>query len=249
MKTCTKCNTEQPLENFDKHSASPDGRRQHCKECRKIENLKTHATHNPKTNWVSKMVYAELRSLGFTDPYALIDGLAAKRKALRAKFNAMWDEGVHHAEVKQQAPEKLVPDVTTAQKKVLAHRRSQQQALRAQVLVMENGCRATGLQDPASLEVAHMKPYAQTNEFSAVDYDNCILLTPNMHNLFDRGLISFTDAGELMKSYALTFEQAVAMGVPALIEKPQRFRPGQIPYLRHHQREVFIREKEVAYGT
>jgi predicted restriction endonuclease len=185
------------------------------------------------------MAYAEAG--GFKAYQLLTD---PHRKALRAKYRAMWDEGVHHHEAKQEAPEKLVPNIDVEQRKVLTKRRSQQSQLRAQVLVMENGCRVTGLQDPASLETAHMKPYATTNEFSAVDYDNCILLTPNMHNLFDRGLISFTDAGELMKSYALTYEQAAAMGVPALVDKPQRFRPEQIPYLRHHQRNVFIREKE-----
>lgn len=33
MKTCPKCSTEKPLEEFNKHSRNKDGRDYYCREC------------------------------------------------------------------------------------------------------------------------------------------------------------------------------------------------------------------------
>jgi hypothetical protein len=58
MKTCTKCNVEQPLTEFYKLKIAPDGKDYNCRQCRKVYSKKYYdndpESHNKRMKkWVS----------------------------------------------------------------------------------------------------------------------------------------------------------------------------------------------------
>lgn len=63
-----------------------------------------------------------------------------------------------------------------------------------------NFCLITGIKNNLYLEAAHIKPWSRSNDYEKLDPKNGILLTPNCHKLFDRGMITFSNNGKLIKS-------------------------------------------------
>ena len=61
-------------------------------------------------------------------------------------------------------------------------------------------CMITGIKNYRYLEAAHIKPWSRSNDHEKLDKKNGIFLTPNCHKLFDRGMITFSNEGKLMKS-------------------------------------------------
>jgi hypothetical protein len=59
MKTCTKCKTEKPTEDFRKHNRSRDGLDTQCRECRnsKIKSNKTSVANQKshRKRWAQQM--------------------------------------------------------------------------------------------------------------------------------------------------------------------------------------------------
>ena len=64
-----------------------------------------------------------------------------------------------------------------------------------------NYCIITGSKE--ILEAAHIKPWTKSDDEEKIDSFNGIMLTPNCHKLFDKGLICFNKKGEVKVSYKL----------------------------------------------
>ena len=67
-----------------------------------------------------------------------------------------------------------------------------------QILKRMNRCMITGSKE--ILEAAHIKPWTIANDKEKIDGFNGMLLTPNCHELFDRGFICFQNVGSIKKS-------------------------------------------------
>ena len=65
-------------------------------------------------------------------------------------------------------------------------------------------CSVTGSITMAALEASHIKPWADSNDNERLDPNNGLLLTANLHKLFDAGLISFEDSGKMLVSSKLS---------------------------------------------
>ncbi|MGN6102465.1 MAG: HNH endonuclease [Devosia sp.] len=73
-------------------------------------------------------------------------------------------------------------------------------------------CPLTGISDPALLRASHIVPWAECDsDAHRLDVHNGLLLSALWDAAFDRGLISFTDAGEAMFSPALSQAARVAL--------------------------------------
>ena len=87
------------------------------------------------------------------------------------------------------------------QYKKLIDARKGQGYFRDQVLKRMNYCIITGSKE--ILEAAHIKPWTKSDDEEKIDSFNGIMLTPNCHKLFDKGLICFNKKGEVKVSYKL----------------------------------------------
>lgn len=117
-----------------------------------------------------------------------------------------------------------------------------QGAFKRNVQKIETRCRITGVTRQEHLIASHCKPWrdCKTHE-ERISGDNGLLLTPSIDHLFDRGLISFEDHGELLISPVAHGESLRRMGVPVeSVTRCGSFGPGQRSFLEYHRQNVFL---------
>lgn len=105
MKTCPRCETEKPLDEFNKYSASPDGRQGYCRPCNREA---MHAARRRRTATVEGVLEERLQRTtqhacrgGVRTPSWLARELAA---ALCARHPEVTLENVHRFEVDHRIP-------------------------------------------------------------------------------------------------------------------------------------------------
>lgn len=125
-------------------------------------------------------------------------------------------------------------------KQIISARRGQG-IFRAHVLSLEPCCRLTGIANPRLLLVAHLKPWRACTDRERLDGNNGLTFTPSADFLFDRGLISFEDNGDLLVSPFVTQDEISRLGFNARVHKTGHpFLAQQHKYLDYHRRSVFL---------
>jgi len=99
-------------------------------------------------------------------------------------------------------------------------------------------CAVTGVREPKVLKAGHIKPWAKSNVTEKVDHFNGLLLVPNLDSLFNEGLISFKDDGNVMVSNQLHHEDRRRMYITDNLHLRQVFTEAK-PYLDFHRSVLF----------
>jgi putative restriction endonuclease len=125
----------------------------------------------------------------------------------------------------------------------LIRARRGQGLFRFRVFRIESACRLTGIDNPHLLIASHIRPWRlceTTHE--RLDGANGLLLTPHVDRLFDRGLIGFSAAGDVLRSPRLPADDLRRLGLEeACRRNVGAFSPQQQAYLAWHRAEVFDR--------
>lgn len=101
----------------------------------------------------------------------------------------------------------------------------------------DHACAVTGLTCAQVLRASHVKPWKVSTDRERLDAENGLLLSANLDALFDVGLISFTDEGEMLIADELLDNERRRLGLRGgLRTKPT---PALKRYLRHHREELF----------
>jgi putative restriction endonuclease len=81
------------------------------------------------------------------------------------------------------------------------------------VMLIEQRCRITRVDNPAHLRASHCKPWRDSNNEERLNGENGLLLTPSIDHLFDRGFISFQDNGNVIVSPVAHAPSLERMGI------------------------------------
>ena len=132
-------------------------------------------------------------------------------------------------------------DATT--KRQIVDARRGQGRFRERIWRYESGCRLTGIQNPRFLIASHIKPWRVCNSArERLDGANGLLLAPHVDFLFDRGLIGFTDEGDVLVSRKLGTTELNGLGLLQACEKAGRpFDQRQTEYLAYHRENVYVK--------
>lgn len=119
--------------------------------------------------------------------------------------------------------------------------RTKQDLFKRRLIDVEKQCRLTRVMDLRFLRASHIKPWsACATGDERTDGNNGLLLTPHADLLFDRGWITFDDAGRLEVAKELPTDVSKRL---ALNLKPGRkcgaFNSGQHAYLEYHRNKVY----------
>jgi predicted restriction endonuclease len=100
----------------------------------------------------------------------------------------------------------------------------------------DHRCSVTGAATQVALEASHIKGWADSTDGQRLDPNNGLLLTANLHKLFDAGLISFDDSGKMLVSSKLSQSEQEIFGVVGknLAKKPS---PETAKYLSYHRKK------------
>ena len=98
-------------------------------------------------------------------------------------------------------------------------------------------CAVTGVSVPEALRASHIKPWRHcVSKHERLDPHNGLLLVAHIDALFDRGLITFEDRGQMLVSPRVSAEQRRLLGIPKNVRS---FSEKQKLYLKHHREVVF----------
>jgi putative restriction endonuclease len=91
------------------------------------------------------------------------------------------------------------------------------------------------------LIASHIKPWCECDNAERLDGNNGLLLSPHIDKLFDRGWITFTDAGDLLCAEP-RIEQALQQWGVELPLNVGQFNTEQAAFLEYHRNEIFKAE-------
>lgn len=101
-----------------------------------------------------------------------------------------------------------------------------------------SACAVTGCDVDAVLRASHCKPWRDSTDAERLNPANGLLLTATLDALFDAGLITFSDEGQMLMDPSLSEERQVTLGLES---RPLRESPSaaQRAFLRYHREHVF----------
>lgn len=114
-----------------------------------------------------------------------------------------------------------------------------QRNYRKKLLKIHNQCQLCNIQNKRLLIASHIIPWRIANDYEKDDVHNGLLLCANHDRLFDTGLISFNDNGNIMISKDLKEGEYKELNISSankikLTEKNKY-------YLKYHRNHIFLR--------
>lgn len=129
-------------------------------------------------------------------------------------------------------------DIGPTERRALTLARRGQGFYKKEVAHFEKGCRLTGVTDLRHLRASHIKPWSQCDDLERLDGANGLLLSPHIDHLFDRGYISFTKGGDILRSPTLTAD-VIGRWSLRLDDDVGRFTKRQELFLEFHRETIF----------
>jgi putative restriction endonuclease len=120
----------------------------------------------------------------------------------------------------------------------LVRARRGQGVFRSNVLLREEFCRVTRVDEPRHLKAGHIKPWRDANDAERLDGANGLLLSPHIDHLFDEGYITFSSSQELVIVPEVRDKLLDAWGIDAGVRIGE-FSREQNAYLDYHRTNVF----------
>jgi putative restriction endonuclease len=155
---------------------------------------------------------------------------------------AAYAESVSYAEPilfdDLDAAEEELAKASATERDALIKARLGQGQFRSSLVEYWHGCAVTTVTLPPMLRASHIKPWRSSDNRERLDKFNGLLLTPNLDQAFDTGLISFDYEGNVMVSAILDDDTARALGVDAWL-KLKKIEKNHRPYLKWHHANVF----------
>lgn len=166
------------------------------------------------------------------------DALAQWLRRVAALARALPNQAAVDFEVQVQQALMALPvaDIQSTEVQRMVRQRLGQDRYRQAMLAYWGGaCAVTGLTLQPVLRASHAKPWADCqSDAERLDVFNGFLLSANLDALFDRFLISFTDAGNLLISTQVSANDRLTLGLCDDL-KLRWIMPDHVPYLEFHR--------------
>lgn len=104
-------------------------------------------------------------------------------------------------------------------------------------------CAVTGLDLVELLRASHIKPWAECeSDAERLDVFNGLLLAPHIDAMFDKGWVTFSDDGRLLRSPQLSDRHWALLGIDGAEAQTVPLADSHRGYLTWHRAEVFRRD-------
>lgn len=130
-------------------------------------------------------------------------------------------------------------NIDGASKKAVVNVRVNQGKFRDFLLKRYKKCCLCGMENHDLLTASHIKPWAESESKEQLDINNGFLMCPNHDKLFDKGYITFDDAGKIIISGRLTESDMVLLNVNSRMHI--ELTDSNKKYLKFHRENVFDR--------
>lgn len=116
--------------------------------------------------------------------------------------------------------------------------RKGQAKFRKLLLSKYRSCAICGVEADYS-RASHIKPWSASNDHERLDINNGLLLCPNHDYLFDKGMITFKENGEILISRNLHSYQQMNFNINGRLKI--KMTTKMVQYMEHHRDIVFKR--------
>ena len=151
---------------------------------------------------------------------------------------------VNHALLLDTSYEKFVDDatkITETERKAVISARVGQGLFREQLIKKYDGrCIVTGVDDKRILLASHIRPWAVSTNEQRLSPENGLLLSPLYDKLFDVGLITFSDEGQIICSKELEKRSIDLLKIDRNKKYDLKITSSLIENLKYHQNTVFL---------
>lgn len=155
---------------------------------------------------------------------------------------------LHQAGLREFVAKKQNPPSSTEAVREVVQRVGQDIFRRTLIDYWGGRCAVTGLDVVEVLRASHIKPWADCeNDAERLDVFNGLLLAPHLDALFDRGLVTVSDEGQLLRSPQLSDRQWALLGIGGVEARADSLADGHRKYLAWHRAKVF--RGDAPWGT
>ncbi|VVQ10599.1 HNH endonuclease [Pseudomonas fluorescens] len=127
------------------------------------------------------------------------------------RIHKQVEDEISLIELFEQSP--LGQQIGTTEREAIIRARIGQGAYRQALIEYWQGCAVSGFALASMLRASHIKPWRDATHLERLDPYNGLLLTPNLDQAFDLGLISFTEKGDIVIAQTLTTEMRQVLGI------------------------------------
>ena len=106
----------------------------------------------------------------------------------------------------------------------------------------KGACIITGVSAKKLLVASHIKPWAVSNNEERLSEENGLLLSPTYDKLFDYGLITFSNQGNMIISSQLSNEDKSKLHLSTDIEYDLKMSSKMMEHLDYHRDIIFVRK-------
>ena len=139
--------------------------------------------------------------------------------------------------------------ISPTERTALVQARRGQGLFRDKVRSVEHACRITRVERMEHLIASHIQPWRDSSNEQRLDGENGLLLTPTVDHLFDKGFISFENAGRLIVSPVADPVSLKRMGIDGDARvNVGAFSQGQRQYLEFHRENVLRMARGLSKG-
>jgi hypothetical protein len=125
----------------------------------------------------------------------VLNVVATPTRLAPAESMQLAEDPVDYAVLSQAGLNSIDREITTKSRGIA------QRLFRGNLLRLWQGaCAVTSVQEPRALRSSHIKPWSSSDTQEKVDHFNGLLLIPNLDVLFNEGLITFRDNGQMLVS-------------------------------------------------
>ncbi len=103
-------------------------------------------------------------------------------------------------------------------------------------------CAVTGVKTSELLTASHIKPWKKSDNIERLDTNNGILLLSTIDKAFDRGLITFSNSGEIILSKYANKDDIIKAGMNESL-KLKKIYDEMRPFLDYHREFIFEGKK------
>ncbi|WP_180279461.1 HNH endonuclease [Massilia psychrophila] len=161
----------------------------------------------------------------------LVDWYTSSYRDLPFDFDNETDADLAEASIDRS-------DLPLTEKISLFKSRRGQGVFRTRVALAERNCRLTGTTALHFLTASHIKPWKHSTNVERLDGNNGLLLAPHVDRLFDKGFLTFNQAGECMIAPE-AIDVCHQWHLSGMGHRP--FSPEQEKYMEYHRKHVYRR--------
>lgn len=154
------------------------------------------------------------------------------------KISPMDSEEIESRQIRELDEKYNAGEISDTERDQLSKARIGQGKFKSLLIDLEKKCRMTNVTQTKFLRASHIKPWSQSTNKERLDGNNGLLLSPHFDLLFDKGLITFSNEGDLIVSSQLPKEIISQWNFSDKMNVG-KFREKQLEYLDFHRKFVF----------